>query len=190
MASIPNTVARKLNIQDIIKEYGIRLMGFIRKRVNSTEDAEDILQEVYYQLAEAETLMKPIDNITSWMFTVARNRIIDLYRKKKTQPLPEYDETTEDYVVEEISELMYDGENSPENEYLRSLIWKEFQKALAELPQEQREVFEMNELQGISFNEISEKTGVPVNTLLSRKRYAVLYLREKLQIWYDELLNF
>jgi RNA polymerase sigma factor (sigma-70 family) len=184
-------LTQKLNVPEIIREYASRLKGFIRFRVNSVEDAEDVLQEVFYQLAETDHLMKPIDQVAAWLFTVARNRIIDFYRKKKTESLPDYLSDNEDEIeFEEFSSILFDNGSTPETEYLRSMVWTELEKALSELPQNQREVFEMNELQGISFKEISEKTGLPVNTLISRKRYAVLFLRERLQVLYDELLNF
>ena len=175
---------------EIIRNYAANLKGYIRQRVNSVEDAEDVLQEVFYQLAETDRLMKPIDQIASWLFTVARNRIIDLYRKKKTIPLPEYDSDMYDDDAEELSYLLSDNGSTPETEYLRSLVWIELENAMSELPQNQREVFEMHELQGISFKEISEMTGEPVNTLISRKRYAVLYLRERLQDLHDDLLTY
>ncbi len=181
----------RLNISEIIQDYGSRLKGFIRKRVNSGEDADDILQEVYYQLVEADRLFKPIDQMAAWLFTVARNRITDLYRKKKTESLPEYrNDFDEDNLFAELSELMFDNGSTPETDYLRSLVWTELEKALAELPEPQRRVFELTEMKGLSFKEISEQTGEPVNTLLSRKRYAILYLRERLQLIYEELINF
>jgi RNA polymerase sigma factor (sigma-70 family) len=184
-------VAQKLNIPEIIKNYNTRLKGFIRKRVNSMEDAEDILQEVFFQLAEADRLTKPIDQVAAWLFTVARNRITDLYRKKKTEPLPEYaDDTDDETVIAELRDLLFDNGSTPETEYLRSLVWVEIDKALGELPAEQKQVFEMTELKGLSFKEIAAQTGEPVNTLISRKRYAVLYLRERLQVLHDELINF
>ena len=183
-------VAQKLNVSAIALEYSNRLAAFIKKRVNRTEDAEDILQEVFYQLAEADRLMKPIDQIAGWLFTVARNRITDLYRKKKTDFLPEqYADDDEEYVIEELGELLIDESDNPETEYIRSLVMDELNSALDELPAEQREAFELTEFQGLSFKEISEKTGEPVNTLISRKRYAVLYLRERLKILYDEIIN-
>lgn len=184
-------VKEKLNIAEIIKNQGSRLKGFIRKRVRSTEDADDILQEVYYQLLDADRLMKPIDQISAWLFTVARNRITDLYRKKKPEPMPEYlSETEGESLFAELNDLMFDNGSTPETDYLRSLVWIEVDKALTELPEEQRLVFELTEMKGFSFKAISEQTGVPVNTLISRKRYAVLYLRERLQLIYDELINF
>lgn len=184
-------VKEKQHIADIIKDYGFRLKGFIRKRVQNTDDADDILQEVYYQLAEADRLLKPIDQMAAWLFTVARNRITDLYRKKKTESMPEFlSEADEEGAFGEIRNLMFDNGSSPEDEYLRSLVWIELEKALSELPEEQRQVFELTEMKGLSFKEISEQTGVTVNTLISRKRYAVLVLRERLQLIYDELINF
>jgi len=188
---IKTSVKEKLNISEIINNYGSRLHGFIRKRVNSSEDADDILQEVYYQLVDADRLLKPIDQMAAWLFTVARNRITDLYRKKKTESIPESNSEKEDnYIIAELRELMFDDGSTPETEYLRSLVWVELEKALVELPEEQRMVFELTELQGLSFKKISEQTGEPVNTLISRKRYAVLHLRERLQHIYDELINF
>jgi RNA polymerase sigma factor (sigma-70 family) len=188
---IETTVKERLHIADIIKNYGIRLQGFIRKRVRNTEDAEDILQEVYYQLADADRLLKPIDQMAAWLFTIARNRITDLYRKKKTEPMPENRSEPDDEIFfAELSDLMFDNGSTPEDEYLRSLVWTELEKALEELPEEQRMVFELTEMKGLSFKEISKQTGVAVNTLISRKRYAVLVLRERLQLIYDELINF
>jgi len=191
VAWIKTNVKKKLYIADIIKNYGSRLQGFIRKRVNTNEDADDILQEVYYQLAEADRLMKPIDQISAWLFTVARNRITDLYRKKKTESLPAFlSESSDDGLLADLSHLMFDNGNTPETDYLRSLVWIELEKALDQLPREQRLVFELTEMKGFSFKKISEQTGEPVNTLISRKRYAVLYLRQRLQLIYDELINF
>jgi RNA polymerase sigma factor (sigma-70 family) len=194
VAWTPINVKEKLNIAEIIKNQGKRLHGFIRKRVRSSEDAEDILQEVYSQLVEADRLMKPIDQMSAWLFTVARNRITDLYRKKKTGPMSEsYSENEDMSLFEEFSELrnlMFDNGSTPETEYLRALVWTELEKALQELPEEQRLVFELTEMKGFSFKAISKQTGVAVNTLISRKRYAVLYLRERLLLIYDELINF
>jgi RNA polymerase sigma factor (sigma-70 family) len=188
---IETTLKEKQHISDIINNYSKRLKGFIRKRVRNAEDAEDILQEVYYQLADADRLLKPIDQMAAWLFTVARNRITDLYRKKKTESMPEiFTETDDEGIFSELRDLMFDNGSTPEDDYLRSLVWTELDKALEELPEEQRLVFELTELKGLSFKEISEQTGVTVNTLISRKRYAVLVLRERLQLIYNELINF
>ncbi len=185
------SVAKPLNITEVVKTYSNRLAGFIRKRVNRVEDAEDILQEVFYQLSEADQLMKPIDQVAAWLFTVARNRITDLYRKNKPGFLPDmFFEDDDDPEIDAIGELFIDKNNSPESVYLRTLVMEELENTLAELPAEQREVFELTELQGLSFKEIAEQTDTPVNTLISRKRYAVLELRERLRDLYDELINY
>jgi RNA polymerase sigma factor (sigma-70 family) len=184
-------VAQRAKISEIVNEYGSRLAGFIRKRVKQLEDAEDILQEVFYQLAEADRLMKPIDEMAAWLFTVARNRITDSYRKKKPELFPE-SYTDEDFerAGEELGALLANDGETPETEFIRSLVWDELAAALADLPPEQRDVFELTEFEGLPFKEIAELTGAPVNTLISRKRYAVLYLRERLSVLYDELINF
>ena len=185
------SVANKLNISEIVQQYSSRLAGFIKSRVGRAEDAEDILQEVFYQLAEADRLMKPIEQITAWLFTVTRNRITDLYRKKSPVAMSDlfYNED-EDHEIDELKELLADDSDSPEMTYLRTLVMEEIEDALKLLPPEQREVFEMTEFQGMSYNEIADMTQQPVNTLISRKRYAVLYLRERLRVLYDELINF
>lgn len=184
-------MTHKHHIADIIHEYGSRLKGFIHKRVRSVEDAEDILQDVYFQLAEADHLMRPIEQISAWLYAVTRNRITDMYRKKKPERFSDYFFENEDGdVIGEFSDLLSSDEDNPESEYLKSLVWTELEKALEELPDEQRMVFELNELQGVPFKEIAEMTGETVNTLISRKRYAVLHLRERLQILYNELINF
>ncbi len=183
-------MASGMNVAEIVKAYSKRLTAFIGKRVNRMEDAEDILQEVFYQLAEADKLLKPIDQMTAWLFTVARNRITDQYRKKKPELLAEYAAEEEaEYLREEIGALMASDDDTPESRYMSSLIWEEINRTLEELPVEQREAFEMTELQGMSFKEIARQTGDPVNTLISRKRYAVLFLRERLRALYDELIN-
>lgn len=191
IASVNNMGKDRSTISDVIKNQGKRLQGFIRKRVHSREDADDILQDVYSQLVEADRLMKPIDQISAWLFTVARNRITDLYRKKKTVSMPEFlSEKEEESFYEELNNLLFDNGSTPETEYLRALVWTELEKAMEELPEEQRLVFELTEMKGLSFKAISEQTGVAVNTLISRKRYAVVFLRQQLQLIYDELINF
>lgn len=184
-------MTQKLNITQVIRDYGKRLKAFIHKRVRSLEDSEDILQEVYFQLAEADRMMKPIDQISGWLFTVARSRIADLYRKKKSSRFSDmlFDDD-DDTRMDELGMVLADLDNgNPEELYLQSLIRDEFEQALSELPPEQKLVFEMNELLDIPFKDISEQTGEPLNTLISRKRYAVLYLRKRLQHLYNELLN-
>lgn len=185
------SVVQKADISEIVKTHSKRLIGFIKKRVNQAEDAEDLLQEVFHQLVEADRLMKPVDQMAAWLFTVARNRITDFYRKKKPELLPAFEsDDEEENWMEGIELMLADNAGNPETEFLRSMVMDELNFALDELPLNQKEVFEMNEIQGLSFKEISEITGEPVNTLISRKRYAVLHLRERLSFLYDELINF
>jgi len=177
----------KNNIAQTIKSYSRRLLNFIKKRVDSQEDAEDILQEVFYQFAGNT---KPIEQITAWLFRTARNKITDNYRKKRPELLEDiFSEGDEE---EELlwNEVLFSNSSNPETEYLRGLFWSTLQQALDELPEEQREAFVQHELENIPFEKIAIQTGVPVATLISRKRYAVLHLRERLAILKDELLNF
>ncbi|HLK29796.1 MAG TPA: sigma-70 family RNA polymerase sigma factor [Puia sp.] len=178
------------NISSVISQFGKRLFGFIRQRVNNEADAEDILQDVWYQLT-ATVDTEPIEQVSSWLFTVARNKIIDSYRKKKPESLEDalsYESEEGEINFKEI--LLADKNSNPETEHLRNMFWKELQDALEELPEEQRNVFIWNELEDVPFKEIAEKTGVQVNTLISRKRYAVLHLRDRLQTLYNEIINY
>jgi RNA polymerase sigma factor (sigma-70 family) len=164
-------------------------LSFINSRVSQVEDAEDILQEVFYQFTNANNLINPIENISAWLYRAARNRIIDHYKKKKDEPLPaSYDEDDDEYIIDEISDIIYGEEATPEIEMLRSLVFEEIQTALADLPKEQRKVFELTELLDYSVKEVAEKTNTPVNTVLSRKHYAVKFLRERLQELYDDVI--
>jgi len=179
-------------ISEIVAEERSRLRNFIRRRVPDPSDAEDILQEVFYKLVEANRLLMPIDHVTGWLFRVARNRITDLFRKKKPEAFsdaapnkPGY----EDGELVRIEDLLPSPDAGPEALYVRSVLLDELELALDELPDEQREVFVAHELEGRSFKELSAESGVNVNTLLSRKRYAVLHLRERLQSIYDEFKN-
>lgn len=178
---------QKRNIAQVINDYSKRLMGFIRKRVNSEADAEDILQDVFYQFIGNT---QPIEQLTGWLFTVARNKITDKQRKQKPELLEDVYANADGEETLNWAELFFDTDDNPETGYLRSLFWETLNNALNELPKEQKTVFILNELEGIPFKEISEQTGTPVNTLLSRKRYAVLHLRESLQTLRDELLNY
>jgi RNA polymerase sigma factor (sigma-70 family) len=174
-------------VSKAIDREGGRLRNFIRKRVADREDAEDILQDVFYELVEAYRLMQPVEQVTAWLFSVARNRITDLFRKKtreglRNQPPP----VAEDGATLQLDEWLPSPDAGPEAAYARSVLLEELDAALEELPEEQREVFEAHELMGYSFKEISAQTGVSVNTLLSRKHYAVLFLRERLHSIHDE----
>jgi RNA polymerase sigma factor (sigma-70 family) len=167
-----------------------RLLNFIRSRVNRIEDAEDILQDVFYQFSRVDNLINPIENISAWLYRAARNKIIDHRRKKKDEPLPmSYDEDTDEYIFDEIADIIYGEEATPETEMLRSLVFEEIQTALADLPKEQREVFEMTELLDFSVKETAEKTKTPVNTVLSRKHYAVKFLRKRLKELYSDVIE-
>jgi RNA polymerase sigma factor (sigma-70 family) len=163
-----------------------RLRNFIRKHVGDTGEAEDIVQEVFYELLEAYRLMKPVEHVTAWLFRVARNRIIDLFRKKKPESLNEPVTSGEDGDTLFLEDLLPSPEASPEAAYARNMLLDALEDALEELPAGQRDVFIAHELTGLSFKEISVETGLSVNTLLSRKRYAVLHLRHRLQAIYDD----
>ncbi len=174
-------------LESAVRTERKRLFDFIRRRVRSEADAEDILQDVFFQLASNDGDAEPIDQLTSWLFTVARNKIIDWYRKKKPEPILVEHSDDEERLL--LPDLLMDPRQDPDAVYARSVLWEEFADALDDLPDKQREVFVMHEFEGKSFKEIALVTGEPVNTLLSRKHYAVLFLREHLQQLYDELFN-
>ena len=176
-------------ISEVVDREQSRLRDFIRRRVPDSRDAEDVLQDVFYRLVEANRLLMPIDHITGWLFRVARNRIVDLFRKKKPEELSDVPIAGEDDELLSLEELIPSADAGPEARYARTLLLEELELALDELPEEQREVFVAHELEGRSFKEIAAETGVNLNTLLSRKRYAVLDLRERLQSIYDEMTN-
>jgi RNA polymerase sigma factor (sigma-70 family) len=179
-------------ISEAIERDRSRLRNFIRRRVPDREDAEDVLQDVFYELVEAYRLMKPVEQVTAWLFGVARNRITDLFRKKKREALrsePALATMAEDREVLQLVELLPSPDAGPDALYARGVLLEEMDAALDELPEEQREVFIAHELMGQSFKEIAAQTGVSVNTLLSRKHYAVLYLRERLQASRDDFLK-
>lgn len=178
---------RNQTITQTIKALSKRLFGFIKQRVASTEDAEDILQDVFYQFAGNT---EPIEQAGAWLYKVARNKITDSYRKQKL-PLADDVLTGGDGEVERFDwrEIMFTDDTNPETEYLRSLFWEELGDALDELPAAQRDVFIQNEMEGIAFKEIAARSGESVATLISRKRYAVLHLRNRLSVLRDELLN-
>jgi RNA polymerase sigma factor (sigma-70 family) len=177
----------KSNITEVINAYTKRLKGFIRKRVTNEADVEDILQDVFYQFIGNT---KPIEQLTAWLFTVTRNKITDKQRKQKPELINDLFIDAEDEMGFDWSELFLDNGNNPETAYLRNLFWETLNEALDELPEAQKEVFVLNEIEGVPFKTISEQTGETINTLLSRKRYAVLHLRERLASLRDELLNY
>jgi len=173
-------------ISEAIDRDKTRLRNFIRRRVADPSDAEDILQEVFYELVETYRLMKPIEQVGAWLFRVARNRITDLFRKRKPEA------STNDPVAEQegefltLEDLLPSREAGPEAAYARTVLLAELEDALEDLPDEQREVFLAHEIEGRSFKDLAAETGLSVNTLLSRKHYAVIHLRERLRAVYDE----
>jgi RNA polymerase sigma factor (sigma-70 family) len=186
-ATITLMTEQDRQISEIVAEERSRLRNFIRKRVPDPSDAEDIVQEVFYELVEANRLLMPIEHVTGWLFRVARNRITDLFRKKKPQNFSDAAVEDEDGELLQIEDLLPSPDAGPEALYFRSVLLDELEFALGELPDEQREVFVAHELEGRRFKELSAESGVNVNTLLARKRYAVLHLRERLQSIYDQL---
>ena len=184
-----NMTEQDRRISEIVAEQRARLRNFIRRRVPDPLDAEDVLQDVFYRLVEANRLLMPIEHVTGWLFRVARNRITDLFRKKKPESFGDATVESESGELLHIEDLLPSTEAGPDAVYVRNLLLEELEFALEELPDEQREAFVGHELEGRSFKEMAEETGVSVNTLLSRKRYAVLRLRERLQSIYDELVK-
>ncbi|HEY6270221.1 MAG TPA: sigma-70 family RNA polymerase sigma factor [Candidatus Acidoferrum sp.] len=184
--SVTSMIEQDRQISEIVAEERSRLRNFIRRRVPDPSDAEDIVQEVFYELVEANRLLMPIEHVTGWLFRVARNRITDLFRKRKPEPFSDAAVEDEDGELLRIEDLLPSPDAGPEALYFRNVLLDELELALDELPDEQREVFVAHELEGRSFKELSAASGVSVNTLLSRKRYAVLHLRERLQSIHDE----
>jgi len=186
------TVEQNELISETVRKESPRLLRFIKSRVPDTEDPEDILQDVFTELVEVYRLMKPVEKMSAWLFTTTRNKITDLFRKKKAVPFSgltsakaEDDEEETDYLYS----LLPDSSDGPEMLLFREVMRDEMNKALNEIPEKNRSVFIQTEIEGKSFKEIAEATGLPVNTLLSRKRYAVLFLRERLKEMYDEFTN-
>ena len=169
-----------------------KLLGFIRNRVNNVEEAEDILQDVFYQFVAGFETIESLDRVTSWLYSVARNKIIDRYRRDAARPKRTDFELLagkDDDAPLTLQEILPDLDNSPESTLLREAIWDEISEALAELPADQREIFIQNEIEEKGFREIAEETGVSINTLLSRKRYAIIALRKRLQSFYNDTLG-
>ena len=179
---------RKTVVEQAVAAERNKLFNFIKKRVSDPGDAEDILQDVFYQLWQGYDTIENVERITSWMFRVARNKIIDRYRKLKPVSFSEIEHIrADDEAPLLLADMIGDTSSSPDDVYTRELIWESIEEVLAELPKNQREVFIWHELEDLSFREMSERTGDSINTLLSRKRYAVNYLRKRLQNLYDEI---
>jgi RNA polymerase sigma factor (sigma-70 family) len=184
--SISAMTEQDKKIAEIVVKERPRLRNFIRRRVPDPADVEDIVQDVFYRLVEANRLLMPIEHVTGWLFSVARNRITDLFRKKKPETFSEQAVENEEGELLGVEDLLPSPEAGPDALYLRGLLLDELELALDELPEEQREVFVAHELEGRSFREMAAESGVSINTLLARKRYAILRLRERLQNIYDE----
>jgi RNA polymerase sigma factor (sigma-70 family) len=184
--SVTLMIEQDRQISEVIAEEQSRLRSFIRKRVPNEADVEDLLQEVFYELVAANRLLMPIEFVTGWLYRVARNRITDLFRKKRPENFSDAAMEDEEGELLRIEDLLPSLDAGPDAIYFRNVLLDELELALSELPAEQREVFVAHELDGLSFKELSTESGVNVNTLLSRKRYAVLYLRQRLQKIHDE----
>ncbi len=176
-------------ISEVVRRERSRLREFIRRRVPDPRDAEDVLQDVFYELVEANRMLMPIDHVTGWLFRVARNRIVDLFREKRPESLGEALVADDEDDPPRIEDLLPSPDAGPEALFARGVLLEELALAIEDLPEEQRAVFVAHELEGRSFKEMSDETGVSVNTLLSRKRYAVLRLRERLRGVYDEFVK-
>jgi len=188
------SAANRKNIASVVGQFGKRLLSFIRRRVDNEADAEDILQDIWQQLTITVDT-EPIEQLSGWLFKVARNKIIDRARKKKPESLESLLEIFAGTGADageadpDFTGILLDESQHPETAHLRALFWKALQEALDELPKEQRDVFVWNELDDLSFKEIAARTGEKVNTLISRKRYAVLHLRERLLELYEEIIE-
>ena len=185
----PMTLEQDQRISEVVTREQSRLRNFIRRRVPDPRDAEDILQDVFSELVEANRLLMPIEHVTGWLFRVARNRITDLFRKKKPETFSDAAVANEDEDPLFLEDLLPSPDAGPDALFARNVLLESIEIALEELPEEQREVFLAHEVEGLSFKEIAAETGVSVNTLLSRKRYAVLHLRARLQNIYDEFMK-
>ncbi len=180
--------SRQQQITDAVKVYSRKLFGFVRKRVATDEDAEDLVQDVFQQMI-ITSLNEPIEQVSAWLYRVAGNKVIDWYRKKKTIPLENFAVENDEGEMIIPDYLFSDKGGMPDDLLNRQIFWDMLHDALAELPEEQREVFVMHELEGLSFKQIEKATGAKQNTLLSRKRYAVVHLRNRLQQYFDEFFN-
>lgn len=176
-------------VEDTVANESNRLLNFIKSRVSDSNDAEDILQDVFIQLWQGYQTIESIEKITAWMFRVARNKIVDLYRKKKPDNFSKIENSVHNDESETmlLAEILVDDRGNPDDVFTRELIWESIEDVLAELPKSQRDVFVWHELEGLSFKEMESRTGDSVNTLLSRKRYAVQYLRKRLSKLYQEI---
>ncbi|MFT4094090.1 MAG: RNA polymerase sigma factor [Niabella sp.] len=179
---------KRQNIVDTVKNYSKRLFGFIRGKVNTDADAEDILQDVWYQFTNTSAT-QTIEEVSGWLFAVARNKITDKYRKKKPELIEDHQYEGEDGELH-FKDMLLAISDNPELEDFKDLFWEELFAALGELPEAQKQAFVLNELEDMTLQEIADKNGESIKTIISRKRYAVQHLRKRLQYLYDELLNY
>lgn len=177
------------NIIQAIQDYGRQLFGFIRSRVKTNEDAEDILQDVWYQFSN-QPEREAIESVSGWLYRVARNKITDRYRKKKNESLEDFSFYSEDGDLNFREILLADNSSNPETEHLRQLFWEELFAALEEVPENQRSVFVRNEMEDMTLQEIADADGEKLKTIISRKRYAVLHLRKRLESLYNDIVNY
>lgn len=185
-----NSIENDVQLEQIVRKEKKRLLNFIRQRTPSLEDAEDILQDVFYELVESYRLMKPVEQLASWMFTVARNKITDLYRKKKAVSLEDsihHSEEEDEPLL--LADILKGNSIAADDKMMNDLIMEAVADVLHELPKEQRDAFVMHELEDKSMQQIATEMNVPVKTVISRKRYAVLYLRERLKTLYEQFIN-
>lgn len=183
------TETKRVLIEETMRSERPRLLNFIKKRVPTSEDAEDLLQDVFVQLVSGITDVESIGNLSSWLFTVTRNKITDWYRKKKAVPFSRTGAGDDDEFANSIADLIPGNGLLPDDEFTRTVAWEAIETAIENLPEAQREVFVLHEFEGWSFNDIAEKTGESLNTLLSRKHYAVKALRKELEEMYREMIN-
>lgn len=188
-SAIPVQNTQNVDITETVRTERARLLSFIQRRIPIAEEAEDIMQDVFYELVESKRLMKPIEKLASWIYTVARNKINDFYRKKKTVLLEDTFVNNGDEETLMLADVLPSLDGSPEDELMKNAVMDVMAEALDELPEAQSRAFIMHELEGKSLNEIAEETGVPLKTVISRKRYAVLHLRERLNLLYKDLLG-
>jgi RNA polymerase sigma factor (sigma-70 family) len=176
------------SITATVKQFGDKLLGFVRQKVNSEEDAQDILQDIWYQLTRLNNAGE-LENIGAWLYRVARNKIVDGYRKKSTESLEDFGYENEEGELNFKEIFLLDDSNNPEDAFFKELFWEELSKALSELPEKQKEVFELNEIEGFTLQEIADKSGANIKTIISRKGYAVKHLHKRLAYLYNELNN-
>lgn len=179
-------VKKSGSITKTVKQFGDKLLGFVRKKVRSDEDAEDIIQDVWYQLTRLNDV-EELENIGAWLYRVARNKIVDGYRKRTTESIEDFEYQNEEGEVNFKDILLLDDSNNPEDAFFKELFWEELTSALEELPQRQREVFELNEIEGYTLQEIADQRGENIKTIISRKGYAMKHLHKKLAYLYNEL---